>query len=52
MDIEIIVGCEMHPDQLAEFAVRAELSDLTLGIFDEPIEALAVIEERVIPHFS
>ena len=24
MDIEIIIGCEMHPDQLAEFAVRAE----------------------------
>jgi alkanesulfonate monooxygenase SsuD/methylene tetrahydromethanopterin reductase-like flavin-dependent oxidoreductase (luciferase family) len=24
MDIEIIVGCEMHPDQLAEYAVLAE----------------------------
>jgi 5,10-methylenetetrahydromethanopterin reductase len=24
MDIEIIVGCEMHPNELAEFAVRAE----------------------------
>ena len=24
MDIEIIIGCDMHPDQLAEFAVRAE----------------------------
>ena len=31
---------------------RAGLTDLALRIFDEPFEALAVIEERVIPHFS
>ena len=24
MDIEIIIGCDMHPQQVAEFAVEAE----------------------------
>ena len=31
---------------------RDGLTDLAFRIFDEPFEALAVIEERVIPHFS
>ena len=29
MNIEIIIGCEMHPRQVAEFAVEAERAGLT-----------------------
>ena len=31
---------------------RAGLTDLALGVFDEPMAALHVIRDRVIPHFS
>lgn len=31
---------------------RAGLTDLALRVFEQPFEALAVIRERVIPHFS
>ncbi len=31
---------------------KAGLTDLAIRVFDEPMEALKTIKERVIPHFS